>query len=169
MATSSGFLNDSADKHELELAAERTARRAKVLHLMMGGSAATKITVSAVIGFANSVLIRLTFKETAETALSSKAAEGATSGRALIANPLGFLKLFRHGRALSMLTLSSGVQSMCEFGPHGIDRHFASEAAGMTNSMEGFYSSLRGLTMILGGKLVQPLAVRTKTKTFRMR
>ena len=74
-------------------------------------------TVSAVIGFANSVLIRLTFKETAETALSSKAAEGATSGRALIANPLGFLKLFRHGRALSMLTLSSGVQ-VCHCAQH---------------------------------------------------
>ena len=55
---------------------------------------------------------------------------------------------------------------MCEFGPHGIDRHFASEAVGMTNSMEGYYSSLRGLTMILGGKLVQPLLARLGTRRF---
>jgi hypothetical protein len=72
----------------------------------------------------------------------------------------------RNGRALSILTLSSGVQSMCEFGPHGIDRHFASEAVGMSNSQEGYYSSLRGLTMILGGKLVSPLLARLGTRRF---
>ena len=55
---------------------------------------------------------------------------------------------------------------MCEFGPHGIDRHFASEAVGMTNSQEGYYSSLRGLTMILGGKLVSPLLARLGTRRF---
>ena len=80
--------------------------------------------------------------------------------------PVGFLKLFRNGRQLAMLTMSAGIQSMCEFGPHGIDRHFASEAIGMSNAQEGYYSSLKGLTVILGGKVVKPLLERLGTQRF---
>ena len=116
--------------------------------------------VSSGIGFFNSALIRVLFKETA------KAQTPQQRSRSLVANPLGFIKLFRNGRQLALLTLSTGIQSVCEFGPHGIDRHFAAEAVGLTNAQEGYYSSLRGLTVIIGGKLVKPLLARLGTERF---
>jgi DHA1 family tetracycline resistance protein-like MFS transporter len=116
--------------------------------------------VSSGIGFLNSVLIRVFFKETAKEQTPQQRT------RSLLPNPLGFVKLFRNGRQLALLTLSTGIQSITEFGPHGIDRHFAAEAVGMTNSQEGYYSSIRGLAVIIGGKLVKPLLERLGTTRF---
>lgn len=107
--------------------------------------------VSSGIGFFNSALIRVFFLETAQEQTPQQ------RKRSLLPNPLGFIKLFRNGHRLTLLTLSTGIQSVTEFGPHGIDRHFAAEAVGLTNSQEGYYSSIRGLAVIIGGKLVKPL------------
>lgn len=116
--------------------------------------------VSSGIGFFNSALIRVFFTETAEKQTPQQ------RNRSVLPNPLGFVKLFRNGRRLALLTLSTGLQSITEFGPHGIDRHFAAEAAGMSNTQEGYYSSIRGLAVIIGGKLVKPLLQRLGTNRF---
>ena len=72
------------------------------------------------------------------------------------ASPLAFLKLFRAGGSLASLTLVSTISELCD-GTHEIDRHYGIEVARMSLTQDGVYNSLRGLSSVLGGRLVQPV------------
>ena len=119
--------------------------------------------LSSAIALITSGYLALSFTETAPIATprqldddaksaSCNGLKGSSSGRGgggLVAmlyalpSPLDFVALFRHGRQLALLTVSAGLHSVCEFGPHSVDRHFATEFAGMGYTAEGYYSSAR--------------------------
>ena len=88
------------------------------------------------------------------------APRAAVSGSGSVAHhrarPLAFLKLFHASGSLASLTLVSTISELCD-GTHEIDRHYGIEVARMSLTQDGVYNSLRGLSSVLGGRLVQPV------------
>jgi hypothetical protein len=99
--------------------------------------------VSLVVGFTNALFLACMFRETAPLArqaypshgvggCNSNIGEGGHDHNSLwavmssVPSPLGFLRLFRHGRTLSLLTVSAGLHSVCEFGPHAVSEALSS-------------------------------------------
>ena len=104
--------------------------------------------ISALCGLLN-ILVFGFVPETRDRAATSD------KGRLRAVNPVSFLALFRGGRTLATLTLAVGISEMCD-GTTEIDRYYAQEVVGLSLTQNGFYQSMRGAAMIVGGRLVKP-------------
>ena len=112
--------------------------------------------LSALFGMLSALSYTFGFKET----LRRDPAKGDGKALAWIdwtaVNPLSFMKLFRGSRTLAWLTMVSTISELCD-GTSEVDRHYGIQIANMSLTQDGMHNSLRGLSSVAGGRLVQPV------------